>query len=228
MTIKEFHIAIGQEFDKTQDFEYPYMSPEQIDYWINKGIERFVKERAFGNNIRRWSFEEVEKRVDDLRTIVKESGNIASISGGTNKFTVALPLDYQYLVRHRVTTQKTNSCVSSFTVKGVQTRQDWLGDQELNPFESPTYKEPLYYLLGNNIVYETTSDFTILNSNITYISKPNKVRLGTEYVIPTTDVDCNLPEHTHSEIIDLTISLMLENIESSRYQSYNSELSKQE
>ena len=45
MTVQEFHIAIGLEVDKTLDFEYPYMSPEQIDYWLNKAQDRFVKQR---------------------------------------------------------------------------------------------------------------------------------------------------------------------------------------
>ena len=43
MTIQEFHINFDIELDKTLDFEYPYIQPEQKDYWLNKAQDVVVK-----------------------------------------------------------------------------------------------------------------------------------------------------------------------------------------
>ena len=56
---------------------------------------------------------------------------------------------------------------------------------------------------------------------IRYIRKPKRISLS-------SDIDCELADHTHQEIVEMAVSSMLENIESGRYQSNLSELSKLE
>ena len=73
MTINEFHTAFKLELDKTQSLELPAYEPEEIDYWINRAIENFVKTRYDGLNVKRESFEETQKRTYDLSTLVTMS-----------------------------------------------------------------------------------------------------------------------------------------------------------
>lgn len=225
MTIEEFHIAFDLELDKTLDFDYPYMIPEQKDYWLNKGQDRFIKSRAFGNNLKQKGFEETEKRIDDLRTIVTMSDPLDATNVG-DLYSITLPDDYLYLVRHRVTTDSDK--YGTLTVSGVQTNQDEINIFETDPFWKPMPFEPLYYIIGNNIVYETQGTFNVIESLITYIRKYNKLQYGTTYIDPTTDIQCELPVHTHQEIVDITIAMVLENIESQRYQTNLNELTKSE
>jgi len=225
MTVEKFHIAFDIELDKTLDFEYPYISPEQKDYWLNKAQDRFVKQRAFGNNLFRTTFEETEKRIDDLRTIVKKQQVGPSLSGQI--YTSQLPSDYLYLVRHQCTTSSPLCGIK--VVGGLQVKNDDINNRKKNPFEKPTNEEPLYYIEGNNIIYEMVDDsFTITNTNITYIKKPTPITNGTEYIVPEAVSQCELPEHTHNEILDIAISMVLENIESQRYQTNANELTKTE
>lgn len=225
MTVQDFHIAIDIELDKTLDFDYPYILPEQKDYWLNKAQDRFVKQRAFGNNRTGKSFEEDEKRIDDLRTIVIRSSALSATTLGTD-YIVNLPEDYLYLFRHKCTTN--SSKYGTNIVSGVQTTQDEINIFQQDPFWQPVALEPLYYLIGNTIVYETTGNFSVVSANITYINIYNRIQYGTIYISPTTDIQCELPIHTHQEIVDIAIAMMLENIESQRYQSNLNELTKSE
>lgn len=220
MTLQEFHLNFDIELDKTLDFEYPYILPEKKDYWLNKAQDRIVKSRAFGNNQFKTTFEETEKRIDDLRTIVKQSSAIAPTSSG-NIYSTTLPTDYKFLVRHQCATNSLSTLVG-----GVQVDNDELNILLKDPFWSPDAIQPLFYIMGNSIVYETKGAFTVTNTVLTYIKQYNKIQYGTQYINPTTDINTELPEHLHQEILDIAISMTLENIDSQRYQTNLNELTK--
>ena len=42
-----------------------------IEYWLNQGLERFYKTRYSGTNYKGLGFEQDQKRIDDLRTLVR-------------------------------------------------------------------------------------------------------------------------------------------------------------
>ena len=224
MTVQEFHIAIGLEIDKTLDFEYPYMSPEQIDYWLNKAQDRFVKQRASGNNLKKEGFETTQQRIDDLRTVLNDSTIIPAQSGTI--YRSALPVDYRWLIRHTCNTQTT--LCGTHTVGGREIQQDDINELKINPFWSPSKEEPLYYFFNNNIVYETDGNFTVTSTHLYYIKKYNKMQYGSQYVVPAPDVTSELPEFVHGEIVDIARDMILENIESQRYQTSQVDLTKSE
>lgn len=220
MTIQDFHNNFNIEVDKTLDFEYPYMLPEQIDYWLNKAQARFIKERLYPKDPNMKGFEETQKRIEDLRTIVKTSEALTPVTSGAN-YIITLPNDYLYLVRHRCTTVGTCGTKS---VGGLLTIQEFINQMLKDPFWKPTADEPIYYFIGDSIVYETLGDFIISETTLTYVKEPLELRLGSQYINPTTDVNCELPEQSHQEILDIAVSMALENIESQRYQSNLNEL----
>jgi len=224
MTIADFHNNFNIELDKTLDFSLPYMLPEQVDYWLNKAQERFVKSRAFGNNFFKTGFEQTQKRMDDLRVIVVESTPITPTQTG-NTFYSALPSDYLFLMRHQCYTTFPG-CTTPMLVPGIQTNNDEMNILLRDPFWSPIAYDPLYYVMGNNIVYETDGNFTVTSTILTYIRQWAKMQYGSQYVSTTTDVNCELAPHTHQEILDMAIEMVLENIESARYQSNLNEQTK--
>lgn len=217
MTIQEFHIGIDIELDKTLDFEYPYILPEQKDYWLNKAQEQFIDNIAYPKNKNDYGFEEVQKNIDQLRTIVVDSNGIIPIEVIPNAFySIALPSDYKYLVGHECTTKDENGFTD--TVPGLQVRHDSVYAMKKDPFWKPTLREPIYYVSGNEIQYETRG-FKIINSFPSYIRIEDKMQLGSAYIVPTLDLNCTLPYHTHHKILDIAVGMLLENIESQRYQS---------
>lgn len=72
MNIIESHRSFMLSLDKSDTLEYVSFLPEEIDYWLNEASRAFTKTRYSGVNAKRESFEQTQKRIDDLRTLVKE------------------------------------------------------------------------------------------------------------------------------------------------------------
>lgn len=225
MTIQEFHIAINQELDKTQDMEAAYMSPEQIDYWLNKGIRTLVRKRYGGNNRSKTSFEQTQKRIDDLRMITVFTSNpdgspaLLPVTLVGTTYYMTLPADYWYLVRLDITTQK-GTC-SPQVQPGFQAKQEDILNIQDDPFNKSYYQVPIYLVIGNTIQFPTDGSFQILGATPYYIQRPVTVALGSQYTVPQADVNCNLTDQLDDDIVNLTTQLMLENIEQQRVQTFS-------
>ena len=94
-------------------FEYgvnKYDSSDSVDssvvfYWLNEAQERIIKTRYSGVNPKGESFEESQKRTDDLRTLIKES-RVYLTSGidGINKPNSYIALAHPALVSPNIAT----------------------------------------------------------------------------------------------------------------------------
>ena len=111
MTIAEMHTAINLGVQKVASFQVDTILIEEMDLEINKSIERFVNQRynKFGNKYRT-GFEESQKRIDDLRTLIMEDSNFTTYKGQiSDKYhvdTYPLPVnvakyEYRYLINAR-------------------------------------------------------------------------------------------------------------------------------
>ena len=222
MTPLEIHIAIRNELDKTQDFQYPDFLPEQIDYWANKAYELWIDDVAYPVHEGKLPFEYNQKRIDELRELVRTYRGMAT-KDGTN-FVIKLPNDYRHLVRHECYTDK-NGKIN--LVSGIITKHDYINIQKKNPFWKPVSYEPLYYIIGDDLVYETNGDFDVTESILSYIKNPIHMKLGSEYSEPSEDVSWEITStYAIHQIINRAVSMMLENIESPRYQSNLNEYNK--
>lgn len=218
----EIHIAVRNELDKTQDFQYADFQPEQIDYWINKAYELWIDETAYPMAQQKLPFEYNQKRIDELRELVKSDEGTATQN--LSEFVIKLPNDYRHLVRHECVT-KLNDITK--TVPGVQTKLDYINLQKKDPFWIPTNNNPLFYITGDSIVYETKGDFDVVSNKIQYIKNPIHLKLGSEYTDPEEDVYWEITnQFAIYQIINRCVQMMLENIESPRYQTNLNEYNK--
>ncbi len=71
MTITEMHTNLKLELDKTDSLDSVGFEDEELDYWLNSAIRSFVKTRYKGSGSGE-AFEQNQKRIDDLRTLVVE------------------------------------------------------------------------------------------------------------------------------------------------------------
>jgi len=81
MTIEEFHIGFKFKLDKLDSSNYPNFLPEEIDLLLNEAQDRFVKQRYGINNNKRESFEQTQKRTDDLKELIRD---VSVVPGFTN------------------------------------------------------------------------------------------------------------------------------------------------
>ena len=102
MNVTEMHIAVQQGVDKINSLQADSLLSEEIDIELNKNMFRFINTKYGRNNMYRKGFEESQKRIDDLRTLVREYEAPVSFKEQlkTNIFvdTFQLPNDYMYLV----------------------------------------------------------------------------------------------------------------------------------
>ena len=114
-----------------------------------------------------------------------------------------------------------SSHVHSNTVGNTYVQHDDIFTLLNDPFNTTKKTDPLTTIRGNNIDIYTNDIFIIDAVKITYIRNPKKISLS-------LGIDCELPEHTHQTVVDMTVSSILEGISDPRYKSHEAEVSKNE
>lgn len=219
MTVQEMHYAIDQGLQKVGSYVYDTFLEEEIDFFLNKMQERFIKDRVFKtSDPKRLGFSLNQKRLDDIRVIL-EIDFIDTNTGDANAEyqRYDLPVDYLYLInlRARLTPSHCDSTVLN-KVPARVVEQDKLYEMLRNPFAKSLPTTPVAALNSEEITIYQTKKFILKGVELDYIRKPEKIDLSSSQ-------DCELAEHTHHEIVDMTVKHILEIIESPRYQGNSAE-----
>jgi hypothetical protein len=222
MIAREMQIA----FEMEASFQDPTVKPTsyEIFWWINRSIEVFIKTRWDGNNPKGEGFEQTQKRIDDLRTLVKEPTSSLAISAGTvkpNSYTAPIPADYMFTLGEEVTISYTVGSTPITSREGItETSVDKYSDDIINPFSEHIlhndWARPLRLFRSTLVELITDGTYSITGYYLRYLCKPAVVAL------PSTS--CDLPDHTHYEIVKGAVKIYLESIKSPRYQTYNNEI----
>lgn len=255
MTIAEMHIAINQGLQKIASFQADIFLPQELDLEINKNISRFVKQRYSKiSNLKREGFEESQKRIDDLRTLVTEfsantvyKGQIGTLhyidtfelNAPGSSYTGVNSDNYLHLLNIRALVEY-NNCKPVTVAPIVNPSPRSIGSNKTttssackfaqhddiyelleDPFNTTKHTTPLYTIIGNSIDLYTDDTFVIPKVKITYLRFPITVNI-------LTIVNCDLPLHTHQEIVDMTVNSLLEAISDPRYQTQSVEVLKSE
>jgi len=105
MNVNQMHLAIQQGVDKINSLQADMLLSEEIDIELNKSMSRFLNTKYGKNNKYRQGFEQSQKRIDDLRSLVTEySAPVVFKEQYSNNFWIdqfKLPSDYLYLVNQR-------------------------------------------------------------------------------------------------------------------------------
>lgn len=173
------------------------ISTTDLLYYLNLAQTQIIKEKV-------QVFEQTQYITDELRTLLKEEA-LTPITL-SDRFVVELPTDYKILIKHRCTTS--DSECGTKTVPGVLVQNDDIYQLLKDPFWKPIAREPLYYIFGNQIVYENPdSSFILSNTNISYIKEEAKINIS--LVDDTVDQNSELPEFIHDEIINIARNLII-------------------
>ena len=217
MTIGAMHAEFKLLMDKADAGGSPSFLASEIDRFLNAAIERFITKRAFGNNPRRTSFEEDQKRRDDLRNIIKDHTNSTfkqNASSKPNGWFTTLPKDY----RHSINEECTITGGTRVSVKPIT--YDRYNKIINDPFNTPDGSE-VYRLDYSKDSVELISAIEPTKYYLRYLSTPRDVSMQ-------GSISCILAEHTHREIVRMAVTEALENIEDPRYQSSKIELNELE
>jgi hypothetical protein len=238
MTVDEMHIEFKVGLDKTDSLNYPNFEPDEIDLWLNRAQDKFVKQR-YGHDMKGENFEETQKRTDDLREVVTDATlppTAGDFGSKPNSTTFILPDDVEVLAGGKYWFAINEECEISYidcngssvterkNVKPIQ--HDDYNKLINDPFNKP-YRSKILRLMKGHLVELIGDDtFAITRYFLRYIKEPVRINLEilgidddeVEIVIEA-GVDCELADHTHVEIVNLSVSMALENIGSPRYQT---------
>ena len=272
------------ELDKTDALDSVGFENEELDYWLNSAIRTLTKTKYSGSGSG-GAFEQNQKRIDDLRTLVYE--DVITVTRGTlstdkpNSYKASLlstSETYWFRVGEEVDIVYQSSTTAVATLSGLTSGNYYLvsgtgtvthgsayvdGDyflatgstysvsdsttyvypctlkrqgitettsdvyrQEIdNPYSEHVFEnykaKPLRIFKGSDVELITDGTYGIYNYYIKYIKKPIEVN-------STTSQSSDMPEHMHDEIVKLAANMILENIESQRYQTHTIETRKVE
>ena len=235
MTYKELHSSF--ELEATGNFMNMDDKPMsvEIEYWLNLGLDNFIKSRYSGYNTRLKGFEQEQKRIDDLRTLVNEVKLYTNSTDKEEYILEEFPEDYMFLLGDRVgllplngealdcwKTDNEGLCKVLY-VDPIQATTDNIDQNRSNTLSDHRYHrgkaKPLRIERGKNLIYITDGNYMVDHSIITYLRKPSHIDIHTNPLQEYTD----MPAHTHPEIIGFAVQAYLENKKSNRYQSYQNE-----
>ena len=242
MTQREFQI----EFERRLQLMDPNLvikeklTSDTIISFINEAIDKFYKTRYSGINFKAQGFEQTQKRIDDLRTLIK---NKKYTEGSINKsdrnsYSVELPEDYVLLLGDTAGIQPSNlnECWETnergeYIIKYTDTLESTIEtlDRQLgNSLSEHRLKycqaRPLKLIQDNNVILYTDGKYKVSEYQITYLAKPSKIDssniTNTEYT--------DLPEHTHMEIVKMAIQIYLATKPMQYYNAYSNEIASME
>lgn len=212
------------------------LNSDTIFSFINEAIDKFYKTRYSGINNKSEGFEQSQKRIDDLRSLVKTKKYTDTITNTDNKYEVELPNDYVMLLGDTAGVQPIDdyndpcwgySEDGDYIIKRNDTIEATIEtiDRQLgNSLSEHRLKyctaRPLRLIQGNKIYLYTDGKYKVSEYTITYLSKPvlldSKNITNTEYT--------SLPEHTHMEIVKMAVQLYLATKPMEHYSAYSAEV----
>lgn len=208
------------------------------EYFLNAGLDKFWKTRYSAMNYKREGFEQTEKRIDDLRTLVQEESfeDAAITTVNPSLYTVTLPENYVLLLGDTAGIQPADGveilCWEkdeegnyivhyTDTIEGTIETVDRIKENSLSEYHLHyTKARPIKLIARDLIKLYTDGKYKVSKYTISYIRKPNKIDIHKEPFAEYTD----MPEHTQLEIVKLAAQLYLENQANPRYQTYNNEV----
>lgn len=211
-----------------------------IEWWLNKGLEKFWKTRYSGLNTKKTGFEQDQKRTDDLRTLVMTTvyNDDQIVKTDDNKYSIKLPTDYVILLGDTAGIQPIddNQCWEKDSngdaiVKyddTIESTVETIDKQLRNSLSEHNLKyctaRPLRLIQGEEIKLYTDGKYKISKYSITYLRRPIHIDIHKnpfdEYV--------DMPEHTHSEIVKIAAQMYMENQSNQRLNTHNAEIQEME
>lgn len=224
MTIRDMHYDFKKKLNKVDSQQNRNLLIPEIDWVLNEAQELFVKIVAFPKKYQYLGFEIGQRTIDDIKTIVEPNHCI-----NVNNNIATLPTDYWFYVRGEVLMNKGN-CKD---IKGSLHIRQHNDDFENSPFDKSSFEwRTVNGVFDKNGIKLFAQDFTISKLCIDYIKKLSYIHNAEEfragqYNLPSGETlsgskNCELPEHTHREIVDIAVLITTGELQIPDYQiKYN-------
>lgn len=226
MTTQEMYNRIALKVQKVDSFAFDTFRAPELDLILNDAQLAFIKQRAnLRSDPKQAGFARNQKRLNDLRVLItplSQDIEDSQIPGTGEEFGFELPEDFMLEAETRAKFKVAWDQDAPHVPRLINVRiveNDRFYEDMQNPFRCPTASSLPGYIQGNQLVVKPKEKYILLGLRGSYIRIPRKIDLSS---------NCELPEHTHTEIVDLAVTQLLEILESRRYQSSKLEASQSE
>lgn len=221
MNIKEMHYDFKMKLNKVDSQQYSNLLIPEIDWLLNEAQEYFIKTIAEPRFHTYHGFEKSQRNIDDIRVLVRSNQCFDVINN-----IVKLPDDYMFYISSDVECTKGNCANIKCNLK-IQQHDD---EFENSPFDKSSFewRHVNGVFTENGIKLYDDGTFKINKICLNYIRKPSYIHNAEDfkpngYELPGKKLlighqDCELPEHTHREIVDLAVAFVTNQLQSPDYQ----------
>ena len=239
MTYIELQESFELEINKLDD-DLTKPKTSDTEWWLNRGLEKFYKTRYSGMNFKLRSFEQDQKRIDDLRTLVNNKVYTDVTKENNKQYNVTLPDDYVFLLGDTAGLQPADGVINNcwevddngdYVTKYGDTLEctiDTIDREMANSLSEYRLKycnaRPIRLIQDNKILLFTDGNYKVSTYRLIYLRKPKYIDIHSNPFDEYTD----MPEHTHSEIVKLAAQMYLENQLNQKYNSISSEVKEME
>lgn len=211
MTIKEMHYDFKRKLNKVDSQQNVNLRVPEIDAALREAEEVFIKMVAFPRVKSYLGFESSQRSIDDVKSIVINEHPVDIINN-----TSSLPDNYLHFIKGDVEMSK-GKCKK---VRGRLFIRQHDDDFERSPFDKSSFE----WRTINGVFYEKGVKFYINDSTVldkfllSYVKKPRLMHNAEDFTggqyellsgqVLTGFVNCELPEQTHREIVDIAVLLV--------------------
>lgn len=235
MDIKAMHYDFKKKLNKIDSQQYRNLRIPEIDWTLNEAAELFVKMIAEPRLRNHLGFETSQRTMDDIRSIVINNEPTDTVPNPiviTDKI-ATLPEDYWHFLRARVTMTK-GSCENIVGKVHVRQHDD---EFEESPFDSSSFEwRTVNAVFFENGVKFYNESFVVNELFMSYIRRMLYMHNAEDYLAGGYNLpdgtnlsgsqNCELPEPTHREIIDIAVLIATGEIENTNgYQLKRDKLS---
>lgn len=208
----------------------------ETEYWLNVGLREYVKTRYTGLNFKRESFEQSQKRIDDLRTLVTKRIYTGKdlITDTASRYYAIMPSDYFIFLGDEVKIvpidgdneitecwevdeegefiPKLTSTIEANIENITEKLENSLSEHHMHNGKA----KPIKHLYGSVSYLYTDGRYKPVSYQIEYLRRPIRIDIHSNPFEEYT----NMPMHTHDEIVRYSVKAYLENKRDPRLESY--------
>ena len=236
MKVQEMHYEVKRRINKVDSNQNRNLLVPEIDLALNEAQMLFVKMVAEPRVSYHLGVETTQRNIDELRTIIVHDSTV----NVNNDHVAKLPEDYLYFLRAYATMNKTG-CPNGVKARVYIQRHNDLYEESVftkSSFEWRTVNGVFVEVdtADSGIQLSTIDGVSYSNLILSYIRRPKLIYYGSGfgangYKLPSgyypnttststnpSDQDCELPESTHNEIVDIAAMVITGDLASPDYQ----------
>lgn len=227
MNIREMQYDLRQKVNRLGTNQNQNLRIPEMDWKLNEAIGIYVKAIAQPRVPNHLGFETSQRSIDDIRTLVVDKKPITVKKIDNQTYYAELPEDYQFFVSGEVVMEK-DGCGTKIARAILQQHDDRFKD---DTFANSSYEwgEVVIWFSKEGIKIFTDGTFKVSTFYLDYIKKHPYVHNAQDFLpagtyknlrdeVLTGSQDCELPEHTHNEVVDLAVLSIATDLQLPDYQ----------